>query len=181
MERSGANRRSRASAGSFERLFRDHYTNVRNFVARRVRTPEVDDVVSETFATAWRRWSELPPDVGFHRAWLLRVASYTILNQRRSTRRHLALVGKVADDARSGRRMVVGDPYVAISSVPSDRIDAVFSALSPGDQLVLTLVAWDDLTVPELAVVLDCSENAATTRLCRARARFRSMEVETRD
>lgn len=163
---------------SFDGLFRAHHISVRSFVARRVLAAEVEDVVAETFATVWRRRRDLPSDPDFHRAWLLRTANYTVLNQRRSRRRHLALAEKVADDSRSGLQADAGDPYASISAGSGTRIAAGFSSLSPGDQLVLTLVAWDDLSVPELAAALGCSENAATTRLSRARARIRSYVEE---
>lgn len=162
-----------------ERLFRDHHANVRSFIARRVRPAEVDDVVAEAFATVWRRRRDLPRNPDLHRAWLLRIAHYSVLNQRRSRRRRLALVDKVVDDSRSRLERGSGDPYAAIPVEAAHDIDAVLRALSRRDQLVLTLVAWDDLSVGELAVILGCSENATTTRLSRARARFRT-EVDRR-
>ena len=45
-------------------------------------------------------------------------------------------------------------------------------ALRPEEQEVLRLAAWEGLSNSELAVALDCSENAATIRLHRARKRL---------
>ena len=49
---------------------------------------------------------------------------------------------------------------------------AALRELRPEEQEVLRLAAWEGLTNAELAVALDCSENAATIRLHRARKRL---------
>ena len=46
--------------------------------------------------------------------------------------------------------------------------------LSPADQEVLRLTAWEDLGVDEVAVVLGCGSRAAAMRLHRARRRLRA-------
>jgi RNA polymerase sigma-70 factor (ECF subfamily) len=166
--------------GSFEGLFRAHIQTVRSFVARRVLPDEVDDVVAEAFATVWRRWHDLPDDPDLHRAWLLRTANFTLLNQRRSRGRRQALADRVEHATATADLLGAGDPYAAIPESGDTDIDAAFARLTAADQLVLTLVAWDDLTVAELAIALGCSQNAATTRLSRARARFRAVVEQLR-
>ncbi|CAM5723939.1 RNA polymerase sigma factor 70 region 4 type 2 domain-containing protein OS=Streptomyces fumanus OX=67302 GN=GCM10018772_71120 PE=4 SV=1 [Streptomyces fumanus] len=46
--------------------------------------------------------------------------------------------------------------------------------LSPGDQEVLRLTAWEELGVDEVAAALGCGSRAAAMRLHRARRRLRA-------
>ena len=55
--------------------------------------------------------------------------------------------------------------------VPAE-VAAAFRELSDADPEILRLVAWEGLTADELALVFDCSANAARIRLHRARSRF---------
>jgi RNA polymerase sigma-70 factor (ECF subfamily) len=95
--------------------------------------------------------------------WLLVVARNHWLNQRRSDRRHRALV----------RRVPVPAP-VPPPGEPGDLapIRQALAALRPAEQEVLRLVAWDDLTHEQASTVLGCSPGAFRVRLHRARRRL---------
>jgi RNA polymerase sigma-70 factor (ECF subfamily) len=47
------------------------------------------------------------------------------------------------------------------------------AALRDSERDILQLAYWDELTMAEIARVLECSESAAKVRLHRARAAFR--------
>src|SRR5688572_8832473 len=66
---------------AFTEMFRDQYRAVRAFAAVSVPAPEVDDVVAETFAVAWRRCADLPET--WVRGWLLGTARNVVRNSRR--------------------------------------------------------------------------------------------------
>jgi RNA polymerase sigma-70 factor (ECF subfamily) len=85
-----------------------------------------------------------------------------LANQRRSARRLLAL------------RLRLRELPAAPQPERSDLADviAALRELRPEEQEVLRLAAWEGLTNAELAVALNCSENAATIRLHRARKRL---------
>jgi RNA polymerase sigma-70 factor (ECF subfamily) len=51
----------------FTDVYRAHYADVLRFVRRRAHPMNVDDIVAETFLTAWRRRRELPKEP---RPWL---------------------------------------------------------------------------------------------------------------
>lgn len=57
---------------------------------------------------------------------------------------------------------------------PGSWVHEALARLSPADQEVLRLTAWEELTVDELAVTLGCGRSAAAMRLHRARARLRT-------
>lgn len=136
------------------------------YARRRVRDP--DDVVSEVFATAWRHRDRLPDPV---RPWLLRVASHQILHTDRSEMRRRALIARVVggDDPRPEADHA--DTTVERLDAGA-RVDAALARLRPLDREVLRLAAWEQLSPPEMAVVLDCTVTAAKVRLHRARRRF---------
>src|SRR5215831_12749763 len=71
----------------FEAVFRAHVALVRRYVARRTEDG-VEDVVAETFTTAWRRLEDVPADAA---PWLLATARRVLANQRRAARRREAL------------------------------------------------------------------------------------------
>ncbi len=76
------------SRDQFERVYQDCYAAVLRYAARRVAPEAVQDVVADTFLTAWRRYGELH---GEPLPWLLGIARRTAANQRRGGARQDAL------------------------------------------------------------------------------------------
>ena len=143
----------------FESLFDDHYGAVAGYARRRSGPGDVDDVVAETFLTAWRRLEEVPGDA---KPWLLGVARRVLANQRRAASRRAALADRVAHEPQS------------VTAMPeSMAVLRALAALSEGDREVLLLAAWDGLSSQEAAAVLGCSKAAAEVRLHRAKRRLR--------
>lgn len=141
----------------FRVLYDESYPRVMTFVMRRARTrDDVEDVVSEVFATAWRRLDDLP-DAAL--PWIYGVARRTLANHYRTIDRKERLHGRVQKEP---------------PSEPGE-FDAVHEALDrlrPDDREILTLNAWDDLESPEIAGVLGITASTAAVRLHRARKRF---------
>ncbi|MCK9922084.1 sigma-70 family RNA polymerase sigma factor [Frankia sp. AgPm24] len=155
----------------FRRIYFAHYARVLAFVLRRV--PEnfaAQDIVAETFTTAWRRLDDLPGPDNACLLWLLGVARRTILNQHRSERRRTRLVTKLAEEA--GRKDTPVAP-AALDDVDVAALRAALGRLSPADADILRMSAWDELGHSDLARLLDCSVNAVAIRLHRARKRLR--------
>ena len=122
---------------------------------------DAEDVVAGTFAVAWRRFADAPAEE-LQLPWLYAIAARVLANQRRSARRLLALrlrLRELPAPAQSERGELA-------------EVLAALRELRPEEQEVLRLAAWEGLTTAELAVALDCSENAATIRLHRARKRL---------
>jgi RNA polymerase sigma-70 factor, ECF subfamily len=147
---------------AFNAMFQAHYSELRRFVLRRVENwAAAEDVLAETFATAWRR-RELTPDPAL--PWLFGICHNVIANHRRSGRRRLRLMNRLAK-ARSdlGR-----DPAELLAE--RSEIGRALSQLSTSQLEVLRLVAWDGLGSADAAVVLGCSPEAFRVRLHRARS-----------
>lgn len=151
----------------FARVYDDLYDQVHSFCARRVGYGDADDAAADVFAAVWRRIDDL--DEGQDRAWVFAIARGVVLNHWRSKRRKQRLVDRVGGLRGSGP----ANPEVVV--VQRDQDSAVVDALrqlSQRDQEVLMLSTWDDLSAPEIAIVLDISVNAAQQRIFRARKRL---------
>ncbi|ROS21823.1 RNA polymerase sigma factor [Cellulomonas sp. PhB150] len=151
-------------AAEFEALFRAVAPGVRRFVARTVGPDAADDVVNETFATAWRRWADLPCDEGMRRAWIYRTAHHEIGHALRSRGRRQRTAERAAshrDQQPDETERVLGD----------DRVTRLLAGLPDTDRDALELVVWGGLTPSEAAFALGCSATAMRARLMRARRR----------
>ena len=152
----------------FESVYGELYPAICGYVLRRVREPEdAAEVISETFATLWRRFDSCP-EGGELRPWLFGVARRVISNQRRGERRRSAL----------GERLVENLDHAAFeaASPPEDTsaLARAFASLSEADRELLSLVAWEGLTREELAVALGTSRAVVRLRLHRASKRLRA-------
>ena len=156
-----ADRASAEPAERFRQLFDSYFQPLTAYTRRRCDDSLADDVVSETFLVAWRRLDDVPSDAAL--PWLYGIARRTLANQRRGRERQGRLITRLA--ALPGPCQDRDEENRAV-------LDAL-AALSAADQEVLRLIAWEGLTVAEIAVVLGCSTNAAALRLSRARRRLR--------
>jgi RNA polymerase sigma-70 factor (ECF subfamily) len=161
---------SASAENQFKRLFELTYREVRCFAERRLRDlSAVDDVVSETYLVAWRRFEQVPVNDAEALLWLYRVAQYGVLNAERGARRRLALRQRVREATAAGS----GDSdRVMVLDEETEVLAAAFATLTQEERTILLLAAWEGLTGRALAVVLGCSAGAAATRLSRARSRF---------
>jgi RNA polymerase sigma-70 factor, ECF subfamily len=145
----------------FEVFFRDNYQRLFHYVARRVPSAQVDDVVAASFMVAWRKFTQTTNQT---LPWLLRIASYEVANHRRSLRKwnnvvSLEIVGELSSTSTS-------------SDLDGVEVVAALGRLSDADQEVLRLIHWDALTRAEAAEVLCLTPNATNVRYHRALRRL---------
>jgi RNA polymerase sigma-70 factor (ECF subfamily) len=146
----------------FDALFSAHQRQVLAYAMRRTPTlADAEDVASETFTIAWRKFDAVPDEP---LPWLYAVARRVLANHRRGLgrRERLAAMLRVDD---------VPTPLRAGDSKDGPAF-AALASLAPADQEVLRLVAWEELGNQEIARVLGISPNAVAIRLHRARSRF---------
>jgi RNA polymerase sigma-70 factor (ECF subfamily) len=148
----------------FTALYDTYHSRVYAYVVSRAGRQAADEVVSETFLVAWRRFDDMPrPELH----WLFGVARNILHVQRRTDARRASLeeelrasLGEtstrdVADDVANRAQMLA-----ALSALPAD------------DREILTLVAWHGLSAAEAAAVVGCSTATYSVRLHRARRRL---------
>ncbi len=156
----------------FEEIFNSCYEQVRRYAARRVAPESVQDVVSETFLTAWRRRRELD---GEPLPWLLGIARRVASTQRRASARRDAL-----------RERLQAEPALPAAGTedggaPDAQLELALASLRERDREALTLVVWDGLDHRAAAAVMGCTTGSLTVRLHRARRRLaRALEGEDR-
>lgn len=144
-------------------MFRAAYPALRRYAGNRgLGAADAEDIVARTLEIAWVRLDDVPADDPL--PWLYAVARNLLRNQRRADARRSALITNLIGQAQ------VRDEGVSLLQRP--RLRAALARLSENDQELLRLVAWDELTPSQAAVVLDCSPEAVRTRLHRARRRL---------
>ena len=151
----------------FEHVFREHHDAVHRYVARRLGPGAVQDVVSETFLTAWRRHDELRGDP---LPWLLGVARRATANHLRGDARRGALHSRLSAERNGTARH---------DSEPESQLTLALSTLPERDREALMLVAWDGLDHRVAASVMGCSTAAFAVRIHRARGKLqRALDTE---
>ena len=120
--------------------------------------PDADDLYQETALKAFRAWHRLPCDAN-HRAWLYRIATNAFLSDKRKTSRLRSL------DEDAGAETIP-----AVSRDHDDRLDAsdllgevelFIEALPTKQRIALVQRKYLELGYSDIAVALNCSEDAA--------------------
>ena len=162
---------SRMAAGDidarFTSMFERHYNEVLAYCVRRTNRAEADDVTAEVFAVAWRRSAEIEWETV--RPWLYGIARGVMSNRWRSLKRQDRLAQRMASMAPASSD---GADVVVVRRSQDTEVVGVLQLLKPSDQEILMLAAWEELTAPEVAVVLGISTSAAEQRIHRAKRRF---------
>ncbi|MFC9976778.1 RNA polymerase sigma factor [Spirillospora sp. NPDC127200] len=122
-----------------------------------------DDVVSETFAVAWRRLGDVPDPA---LPWLLGVARNVLRDGHRAEARRAAFTAEL----RHWQQDTAQDPAEGVAE--RQAVLRALAGLAEADREVLLLVAWQGLTPRQAARVVGCSEPALRVRLHRARKRL---------
>jgi RNA polymerase sigma factor (sigma-70 family) len=154
-------------ADAFDEFFARYHWAVRAYVLRRAPGVIADDVISEAFVVAWRRFDEIGSDP---LPWLLGVARRVLANHLRGERRRRALVQRIVDRS---------DPPWEPPSGVSDQLGVALGGLSAREREALLLVAWEGLDPKRGAVAAGCSTAAFRVRLHRARRHVRSVLTAT--
>jgi RNA polymerase sigma-70 factor (ECF subfamily) len=143
---------------AFERLYAEHAPAIFAYALRRIERDAAQDVVSETFVVAWRRFGDWPSQP---LPWLYGVARKVLANQRRSLRRQARVADRLAEQSS-----------FSSPPVPDGALLAALGALGERDRELLMLVAWEGLSPQEAAIAIGCSANACRIRLHRARRKL---------
>ena len=150
----------------FEALFACYRADIVAYCGwRAASSSDAQDAVADVFLTAWRRLDDVPAGDAA-RVWLYATARRVIANQRRSSRRRVALQERLARD---------GPPTAQEPDHEQTLVREALHALGPRDREVLLLAEWEGLSSAEIAAVLGCLTVTARGRLHRARRRFRTV------
>ena len=151
----------------FEMLYAECFRGVYGYIAARVQdTQTAEDLTSETFFRAWRRWP--PRKVTGHvpKAWVFQIARNLVIDHYRASSRRQT--EPLDETMAHNPREIPGAP----GHLGAITLQMTLDALSPRDQDVLSL-RLAGLSNREIGAVLDLSEAAAGMACLRALRRAR--------
>lgn len=169
---------SLADPDAFAVLFDRHAGPVHRFVTKQVSKHDAEDLVGETFATAFRSRSNFDLDRADARPWLFGIATNLIRHHWRTEGRRL----------RRESAGVVSEPIVDPADEASSTVffqghaQPIVRALGQLDSAsldVLLLVAGPGLTYEEVAIALEIPVGTVRSRLSRARRLLRELLGES--
>jgi len=115
---------------------------------------DAEDLYQDTFLAAFRAWP--PPRRGNERAWLYRIATNRAIDRERRSRRIVASVDDLALAAPERDDVALADLAGAIRTLPA------------GQRAAFVLRKVQGLPYADVAVALECSEQAARARVSEA-------------
>jgi RNA polymerase sigma factor (sigma-70 family) len=162
----------------FAVLFDRHAPHIHRYLARRAGREVADDLVAETFLTAFAKRDRY--DLGYSdaRPWLYGIATNLVGQQRRDEARQYRIrQGAVAEPEVPDHadRVAAGVTAEAMRAL----LDAALAALPAGDRDVLLLIAWEQLTYQEVSRALAIPAGTVRSRLHRARTKVRQVLAGT--
>jgi RNA polymerase sigma factor (sigma-70 family) len=170
-------RESRGMGCSFDEVFRAEYAPLHRYLYRRLGTSLADDLAAETFATAFRRWSEFDASRPV-RPWLFGIAANLLRHHWRRERRMLRAYARSGIDHGSAQV-----DEVSLSGVEAQRqqraLATALAELRPAEREILLLHAWAELSDAEIAEAISAPVGTVKSRLNRARLKMRNRLVPT--
>ena len=115
---------------------------------------DAEDLYQDTFLAAFRAWP--PPRRGTERAWLYKIATNRAIDRERKAKRIVANVDDLALAAPQRDDVTLLDLAGVIETLPA------------GQRAAFVLRKVHGLGYVEIAVALDCSEDAARARVSEA-------------
>ena len=166
-------RRSRLEPEVFAVLFDRHAPFIHRYINRRVGHGAADDLTAETFLAAFSKRGQY--DLGYPdaRPWLYGIATNLIGQHRREEVRQYRIRQAAVpdlDEPDLAERTATDMTARAARGV----LVAALAELPPIDRDVLILIAWEELTYPEVARALDVPVGTVRSRLNRARRTIRA-------
>lgn len=158
---------------AFEVLVR-RYSGLMRVYARSIlgSTDEVDDVVQESFVTAWQQLESLN-DPGAIKSWLMRIVSRRSIDRLRRRREHDNI-----DDHEQPTREDTSPPHIAEARALTSALGTVLAALPPAQRRCWLLKEVAEYSYREIAVDLEIPETTVRGLISRARTNIvREMQV----
>lgn len=165
--------RSRDEPEQFAVLYDRHADSVYRYAARRLGPEAAEDLMADTFITAFRQRHRYDPARADARAWLFGIATNLIGRHRRAEARRFKALARVPSPVP--HEEPVADRAVARAGAAGLRTDlaAALAGLSARHRDVVLLVAWADLSYEEAAQALGVPVGTVRSRLHRARSALR--------
>lgn len=165
--------RSRDEPERFAVLFDRHAGAVHRYAARRLGPEAAEDLMAETFVTAFQRRHTYDLARADARPWLFGIATNLVGRQRRAEARRFKALARLPEPVE--HEEPVADRAVARAGATGVRreLATALGGLSARHRDVVLLVAWAGLDYEEAAEALGVPVGTIRSRLHRARSRLR--------
>lgn len=163
---------------AYHRAVAEHADGLKSYAARMLGDAiAAEDVAQDSFLALYRHLQQVPP--GAYRPWLYRVARNLCLDQLRRRKFKLSLFRDLTrDDEHS---FVPMDPdnqrpdQLAETREANESIDQAIQALPAKFREAFLLCEVEGMSYEDASAVLGCPVKTVSTRLFRARQRFKSL------
>jgi RNA polymerase sigma-70 factor, ECF subfamily len=153
-------------------LFERHHQEIFAYLYRLLNNREwAHDLTQETFEKVIRHQDQLG-SIDNHRAWIYRIASNLAFNALKRQKRWHWLPWNQQDDC------VLAIPGPSQQTAQQQAVAEALNALPGHYRAPLLLFSYYEMSVKEIATVLEISPGAVKTRLHRAREQFRQVYGE---
>ena len=151
----------------FERLYRESYSTVYNFIrARMACDADAEDIVSEAFIKAARAFSSFDPTRAKFSTWVITIAKNLMISYFRSQRPTVELEGAPESAfAQDGHEDAVTDLMLA---------KELLACLDDDERELVVMKYRDGMRNVDIAAELGVNASTVATKLSRALAKMRS-------
>jgi RNA polymerase sigma-70 factor (ECF subfamily) len=160
-------------AEAFAAIFDRHRDRVFRQAARLVEArDEAEDIAAAAFLELWRRRQDVRLVSGSVLPWLLVTTSNLARNAVRARRRYRTFLARLPRQEPAPDAATIAMDGTVLGIQPELR--AALRSLPEQDLHLLSLVAFEDLSLADAAAVLNITPSAAKSRLHRVRERMRA-------
>lgn len=163
---------------AYHRALAEHADGLKGFAARMLGDSiAAEDVAQDSFLALYRHIEQVPPAA--YRPWLYRVARNLCLDQIRRRKFKLSLFGDLARD--DDQQFVPSDTdnqrpdQLAETREANDQIERAIEQLPAKFREAFLLCEVEGLSYEDASAILGCPVKTVSTRLFRARQRFKSL------
>lgn len=159
-------------------LYDRHAARLHRYVARRLGEGAAEDIVADTFLSAFRKRASFDPDMcPDARPWLYGIAANLISKHARAEVRMLRAYARTgADPVLTRQATTSDDAFSSVYSAAAERdLARSLATLADRDREVLLLIAWADFSYAEVSAALGIPVGTVRSRLNRARTRIRAV------
>jgi RNA polymerase sigma factor (sigma-70 family) len=156
----------------FAVLYTRHGADIKRYVVRRLGSDAAEDVVADTYLSAFQRRGAYDTARESARPWLYGIATNLIRRHRRAELGFYRALARTGVDPVAESFTERADARIGAQTVRRE-LGALLAGLPAGQRDVLLLMAWADLSYEETAAALDVPIGTVRYRWNRARAKLR--------
>ena len=161
-----------ARESEFAHLFEEFSAPIYNYVLRMVSDPDrAADITQDTFIKAYRKLDTVTESTST-RSWLYRIATNTAIDDMRR-RRNVTPMGTDQPAFANRPDHRPGPEAQVMAATLDERVQRALMSLRPNHRQCLLLSDLEDMSAQQIGEVMELSDAAVRTLLCRARGEMR--------